>query len=47
MRNFIFIVLEGIDRCGKSSVTNILSTKLNAEVYTFPERKTKIGQILD
>lgn len=47
MKRNKFIVLEGIDRSGKTSIAKLLSAKLNAETFIFPERSTIIGKMLD
>lgn len=46
-----FIVLEGIDRCGKSTqarrlVEHLNSTGVPAELWNFPDRSTPIGKII-
>ncbi|GIL73326.1 hypothetical protein Vretimale_4892 [Volvox reticuliferus] len=46
------IVFEGIDRCGKSTQSNMLvntlrSRRVNVEHWRFPDRSTKIGQKID
>lgn len=42
------IVLEGLDRCGKTTVTNILAEKLHPSIVVrFPDRSTETGQLLD
>lgn len=41
MSNGRIIVLEGIDGCGKSTVSQILKNKLNASVVSFPTQDAK------
>ncbi|KAI5149234.1 dTMP kinase [Enteropsectra breve] len=44
----LFIVLEGLDCCGKTSICKILSERLgNSVAIGFPERCTVIGQIIN
>ncbi|XP_063901774.1 thymidylate kinase-like isoform X2 [Zophobas morio] len=47
-----FIVLEGCDRCGKTTQSKLLlqklqSKKIKAELINFPDRTTLIGQLID
>jgi dTMP kinase len=47
-----FIVLEGLDRSGKSSVAKFLSQKLSLEkgptvLMNFPDRTTSIGKMIN
>lgn len=47
-----FIVLEGLDRCGKSSVASFLEQKYNsneAKIVSmrFPNRKSLTGQMIN
>lgn len=46
-----FIVVEGLDRSGKSTITRHIQRKLNAEAETlamgFPDRTTKIGEMIN
>jgi dTMP kinase len=45
-----FIVLEGLDRSGKSSITRFLSHKLSEKgptiMMNFPDRTTNIGTMI-
>lgn len=41
------ILIEGLDRSGKSTQGEILAGKLNAELVKFPDRLTPIGQIIN
>lgn len=48
----LFIVFEGVDRCGKTTQTNLLTNYLNengqsAELIRYPDRTTTIGGICD
>lgn len=42
----LFIVLEGLDKCGKSTQAKRISEKLNAEKMNFPDRTTGLGTII-
>ncbi|EDR09673.1 uncharacterized protein LACBIDRAFT_189987 [Laccaria bicolor S238N-H82] len=47
-----FIVIEGLDRSGKTTQTSLLHTRLEAEgiqakLMKFPDRTTVIGQMID
>lgn len=42
-----FIVLEGVDRCGKSTQAARLTEALGAEFMRFPDRTTPIGQMIN
>jgi dTMP kinase len=49
-----FIVLEGLDRCGKSSMTKFLQEKCSGDnqenkavVISFPNRKSAIGSMIN
>ena len=42
-----FIVLEGVDRCGKSTQARRLVDALDAEFMCFPDRTTAIGQMIN
>lgn len=48
-----FILFEGVDRCGKTTQSELLAKYLNensgkpAELIRFPDRNTTIGQIID
>jgi dTMP kinase len=49
----VFILFEGVDRCGKTTQSQMLANYLNkdnastAELIRFPDRTTTIGQIID
>lgn len=48
----ILVVIEGLDRSGKSTQTSLLAKALNshqipAELWKFPNRDTQLGQIID
>ncbi|KAL6121954.1 tmp1 [Nucleospora cyclopteri] len=47
MRNYKFIVLEGIDNSGKTTISKILAEKMNAALISFPDRKSESGKKLD
>lgn len=48
MKNFKFIVLEGIDRSGKSTVASLLNERLKPSILMgFPNRNTETGKLLD
>lgn len=44
-----FIVFEGLDRCGKSTMVRLLheSSPETTAVYSFPNRSTPIGKMID
>ena len=42
-----FIVLEGVDRCGKSTQAAMLTKALGAEFMRFPDRTTAIGVMIN
>lgn len=44
-----FIVFEGVDRCGKTTQSTMLSKHLgeNVKLMRFPNRETPIGKLLD
>ncbi len=46
-----FILFEGIDRCGKSTQSELISEHSNkfkpTELIRFPDRKSSIGQLID
>jgi dTMP kinase len=42
-----FIVLEGVDRCGKSTQAARLTEALGAEFMRFPDRTTAIGAMIN
>ncbi|EDO16637.1 hypothetical protein Kpol_529p17 [Vanderwaltozyma polyspora DSM 70294] len=41
------ILIEGLDRTGKSTQCDILCEKLNGTLMKFPQRETKIGQLIN
>jgi dTMP kinase len=41
-----FIVLEGLDACGKDTVGDWLADQLDATVFRFPDRGTPFGKII-
>ena len=43
----LFIVLEGIDRSGKTTLWNLISKKINAVKFNFPDRTTNTGKKID
>lgn len=43
----IFIVLEGIDHCGKTSVCKKLHKMIGGEAIAFPDRTTETGKALN
>lgn len=49
MTRGLLILVEGLDRTGKSTQVSILSDKLepNADVVKFPERTTPVGQLIN
>lgn len=46
-----FVLFEGIDRCGKSTQSELISkycqSKYPTELIRFPDRKSSIGQLID
>ncbi|CAD8097110.1 unnamed protein product [Paramecium sonneborni] len=42
----LFIVLEGLDKCGKSTQTDLLCEALEAKKMQFPDRSTSMGMII-
>lgn len=42
----MFIVIEGIDACGKSTQVEILQQRLNAHALSFPRYNTPVGQLI-
>jgi dTMP kinase len=42
----LFVVLEGIDGCGKSELCELLANKLDAELFTFPDYGTPSGRLI-
>lgn len=49
MKRGLLILIEGLDRTGKTTQTTLLFDKLkpNAELIKFPDRSTSIGQLID
>lgn len=52
MKRGMFIVLEGPDRTGKSTMTHLLcdymtNMGLKVEIYKYPDRDTEIGQLIN
>jgi dTMP kinase len=43
----VLIVIEGIDRSGKTTQVKLLAKHLNAELIEFPDRTTETGQKID
>lgn len=48
----ILVVIEGLDRSGKSTQTSLLTQALNtaqqpAELWKYPNRETELGKIID
>ncbi|XBW38222.1 hypothetical protein QEN19_003811 [Hanseniaspora menglaensis] len=41
------ILIEGLDRTGKTTQCNLISSRLNYKYYKFPNRETPIGQIIN
>ena len=46
MQGFL-IVLEGPDRCGKTTLSHLLSKYLSAPVLKYPNRDSVLGKIID
>lgn len=47
-----FILLEGVDRCGKTTqcsllLKHLLSLSIAAVAFRFPDRSTSVGQLID
>lgn len=42
----MFVVLEGIDACGKSTQAKLLADGLDAEMFSFPDYETPIGRLI-
>lgn len=48
MARGIFVVFEGVDRCGKSTQSALLSQFLpSSELIRFPDRTSAIGQLIN
>jgi len=52
MKRGALLVFEGVDRCGKTTQTQLLldrlrSLNVKAELFRFPDRSTATGQIID
>jgi len=43
----MFIVLEGLDGCGKGTQAQILVERLKAKLFKYPDRTTPIGKVID
>lgn len=41
------ILIEGLDRSGKSTQAEILAQRLNAKLFRFPDRLTPIGKLIN
>ncbi|WPK24751.1 hypothetical protein PUMCH_002040 [Australozyma saopauloensis] len=41
------ILIEGLDRSGKSTQAEILANRLNGQLFKFPDRSTPIGEIIN
>lgn len=41
------ILIEGLDRSGKSTQVQLLASQLNAKTFRFPDRSTPVGAIID
>ncbi|KAH9125386.1 hypothetical protein AeMF1_003989 [Aphanomyces euteiches] len=46
-RRGALILLEGVDRCGKSTQARLLASRLNAVLQNFPDRTTSIGSTIN
>ena len=42
----IFVVLEGIDRCGKTTQCKLLQERFAAKAMNFPNRSTRVGTMI-
>lgn len=42
----MFVVLEGIDACGKTEQAKLLADAMDAELFTFPDYQTPIGDLI-
>lgn len=42
-----FIVIEGIDKTGKSTIARLIAERKNFDLYEYPNRTTPIGQLID
>lgn len=48
MKKFLLIVLEGLDRSGKTTVSSILANKIQPNrLIRFPNRSSETGKLLD
>lgn len=41
------ILIEGLDRSGKSTQADILTSKLNGILFKFPDRSTSVGKLIN
>lgn len=41
------ILIEGLDRSGKSTQADILTSKLNGKLFKFPDRSTPVGKLIN
>jgi len=42
----MFVVLEGIDACGKSTQAELLKKRMNAKLFKFPDVETPVGKLI-
>jgi dTMP kinase len=47
MKRGLFVVIEGLDRCGKSTQCDLLVQQLSAVSLNFPDRTTEIGKSIN
>lgn len=47
MRRGVFIVVEGLDRSGKTTQCDLLSKHFDAVSMNFPDRSTEIGKSIN